>query len=143
MKKLLYIIVLFVSLFLTTSCGRKYTISYYVNGELFAVEEYKAKSDIKLISDVQEVGYKFNYWILDNGTKFTETKMPKQNINLYGSFTPNTWKVMFYDDDKLLHHGKIIADKNLEWRERVVYMMNQVAILIKKYIVVMILMIIL
>jgi Holliday junction resolvasome RuvABC endonuclease subunit len=52
-------------------------------------------------------------------------------MGLDGSTKCSGWCI--FHDDKLLYHGKIIADKNLEWRERVVYMMNQIAILIKEY----------
>ena len=52
-------------------------------------------------------------------------------MGLDGSTKCSGWCI--FDDDKLLYHGKIIADKNLKWRERVVYMMNQIAVLIKEY----------
>ena len=38
-----------------------------------------------------------------------------------------------FDDKELLCYGKIIADKELEWRERVVYMMKEVASLIREH----------
>ena len=45
-------------------------------------------------------------------------------MGLDGSTKCSGWCI--FDDDKLLYHGKIIADKNLEWRERVVYMMKMI-----------------
>ena len=52
-------------------------------------------------------------------------------MGLDGSTKCSGWCV--FDDDKLLCYGKINADKNLEWRERVVYMMKEIAVLIKEY----------
>ena len=52
-------------------------------------------------------------------------------MGLDGSTKCSGWCV--FDDEELLCYGKIVADKDLEWRERVVYMMKEVASLIKKY----------
>ena len=52
-------------------------------------------------------------------------------MGLDGSTKCSGWCI--FDDEELLYYGKINADKNLEWRERVVYMMKEVASLIHKY----------
>ena len=52
-------------------------------------------------------------------------------MGLDGSTKCSGWCI--FDDEELLHYGKINADKKLEWRERVVYMMKQVASLICEY----------
>lgn len=39
-----------------------------------------------------------------------------------------------FDDDKLIEYGKISPDDNsLTWRERIIWMMHQVALIIKRY----------
>ena len=52
-------------------------------------------------------------------------------MGLDGSTKCSGWCV--FDDKDLLCYGKITADKDLEWRERVVYMMKEVASLIKEH----------
>lgn len=52
-------------------------------------------------------------------------------MGLDGSTKCSGWCI--FDDDKLLYYGKINADKDSEWRERVVYMMKEVAVLIREY----------
>ena len=52
-------------------------------------------------------------------------------MGLDGSTKCSGWCI--FDDEELLHYGKINADKDLEWRERVVYMMKEVASLIHEH----------
>ena len=52
-------------------------------------------------------------------------------MGLDGSTKCSGWCV--FDDKDLLCYGKITADKDLEWRERVVYMMKEVASLIREH----------
>ena len=52
-------------------------------------------------------------------------------MGLDGSTKSSGWCI--FDDDELLCYGKIVADKDLEWRERVVYMMKEVASLIREH----------
>lgn len=52
-------------------------------------------------------------------------------MGLDGSTKCSGWCV--FNNEDLLCYGKIIANKDLEWRERVVYMMKEVASLIREH----------
>ena len=52
-------------------------------------------------------------------------------MGLDGSTKCSGWCI--FDNKKLVSYGKIIADKDLDWRERVVFMMDKVADLIREY----------
>ena len=52
-------------------------------------------------------------------------------MGLDGSTKCSGWCI--FDNEDLLCYGKITADKDLEWRERVVYMMKEVASLIREH----------
>lgn len=53
-------------------------------------------------------------------------------MGLDASTTCSGWCI--FDDEKLIGYGKIAPnDNSLTWRERIVWMMRQVALIIKKY----------
>ena len=67
-KILIAIFTLFTLCFIT-SCSKKYTLEYYANGGTFKnneesiVEEYKAKTEVKLMKEKQtRAGYDFVGW---------------------------------------------------------------------------------
>ena len=68
-SKILITIVTIFTLCIITSCSKKYTLEYYANGGSFKngeesiVEEYKAKTEVKLINEIPiKDGYKFIGW---------------------------------------------------------------------------------
>ena len=87
MKKLFSSLLLVILFFMVTSCSKKYTISYYVDNDLYHVQENQSNDEINLLTDISKEGYIFEGWTLKDGTLFNEKNMPKKNIELYAKFT--------------------------------------------------------
>lgn len=113
MKKLLASIVLTILVFVSVACNNKYTITYYVNDEVYSVVEHRAKSKITLIDGIKQENRDFLGWTLKDGTLFQEEKMPKEHIELYAKYSNFKWNLKFYDGSNVLHSEILIADSDI------------------------------
>ena len=113
MKKLLASIVLTILVFVSVACNNKYTITYYVNDEIYSVVEHRAKSKITLIDGIKQENRDFLGWALKDGTLFQEEKMPKGNIELYAKYSNFKWNLKFYDGSNVLHSEILMADSDI------------------------------
>ena len=113
MKKLLASIVLTILVFVSVACNNKYTITYYVNDEVYSVVEHRAKSKITLIDGIKQENRDFLCWTLKDGTLFQEEKMPKEHIELYAKYSNFKWNLKFYDGSNVLHSEILMADSDI------------------------------
>ena len=113
MKKLLASIVLTILVFVSVACGNKYTITYYVNDEVYSVVEHRANSKITLIEGIQQEKCDFLGWTLKDGTLFQQEKMPKENIELYAKYSNLKWNLKFNDGSTVLHSEIVMAGSEI------------------------------
>lgn len=113
MKKLLASIVLTILVFVSVACGNKYTITYYVNDEVYSVVEHRANSKITLIEGIQQEKRDFLGWTLKDGTLFQQEKMPKENIELYAKYSNLKWNLKFNDGSTVLHSEIVMAGSEI------------------------------
>lgn len=113
MKKLLASVVLAILVFVSVACGNKYTITYYVNDEVYSVVEHRANSKITLIEGVQQEKCDFLGWTLKDGTLFQQEKMPKENIELYAKYSNLKWNLKFNDGSTVLHSEIVMAGSEI------------------------------
>ena len=101
-----------------------YTITYIVDGEVYATEEFTYGSEIVLIDEPAKEGYTFSGW-----SEAPET-MPAEDITITGSFIPteNVSEVEFDANIQTTNNGIILLNANNNWVR--VYTIN--GILVKK-----------
>ena len=101
-----------------------YTITYIVDGEVYATEELTYGSEIVLIDEPTKEGYTFSGW-----SEAPET-MPAEDIEITGSFIPteNVSEVEFDANIQTTNNGIILLNANNNWVR--VYTIN--GILVKK-----------
>ena len=101
-----------------------YTITYIVDGEVYATEELTYGSEIVLIDEPTKEGYTFSGW-----SEAPET-MPAEDIEITGSFIPteNVSEVEFDTNIQTTNNGIILLNANNNWVR--VYTIN--GILVKK-----------
>ncbi|MBQ9949937.1 MAG: InlB B-repeat-containing protein, partial [Clostridia bacterium] len=80
-----------------------YTLSYYVDGELYEEVEYAYGAEITPIAEPTREGYTFSGWSEIPGN------MPANDVDVYGTFVINTYTVTFID-----HDGTVIATQEVE-----------------------------
>ena len=73
----------------------KYTINYYVDGELYRSEEYAFGEEVTPVEEPAKDGYTFSGW-----SEIPET-MPANDVDVNGSFAVNEYFVKYYVDGKL------------------------------------------
>ena len=80
-----------------------YTITYIVDGEIYATDSHAYGSEIILIDEPEKEGYTFSGW-----SEIPET-MPAEDITIIGSFSINTYSLTYIVD------GDIYAMDSLEY----------------------------
>ena len=88
-----------------------YTITYIVDGEVYATEELTYGSEIVLIDEPTKEGYTFSGW-----SEAPET-MPAEDITITGSFIPteNVSEVEFDANIQTTNNGIILLNANNNW----------------------------
>lgn len=74
-----------------------YSITYIVDGEIYATDSVLCGESIVLIETPTKEGYTFSGW-----SEIPET-MPANDIVVNGTFSVNTYKVYYYVGDELVH----------------------------------------
>ena len=78
----------------------KYTISYYVDGELWNTQDYSYDAVIDYLSNPVTEGREFSGWSYSGGE--LPSKMPASNLTISGTTTKNTYTVSYYVDEELI-----------------------------------------
>ncbi len=73
-----------------------YDINYYVDGVLEHTDTYAYGAAITPLAEPTKTGYTFSGW-----SPAIPATMPAQDLNINGSFTPNTYYVNYYVDGEL------------------------------------------
>ena len=73
----------------------KYTLTYYVDNEVY--KSYEIAYEDEIVPEVEPVkeGYTFSGW------GYIPSKMPAEDVNIYGTFTINSYKLTYMIDDKV------------------------------------------
>ena len=74
----------------------KYQVKYYVDGVVIETDEYDYGSMIKHLELAPKEGYTFSGW------NVTPKTMPAQNIDIYSTYSINSYTVEYYAFDKLV-----------------------------------------
>ena len=85
-----------------------YTITYIVDGEVYATDELTYGSEIVLIDEPTKEGYTFSGW-----SEAPET-MPAEDIEIIGSFSVNTYTITYIVD------GEVYATDELAYGSEIV-----------------------
>ena len=85
-----------------------YTITYIVDGEVYATDELTYGSEIVLIDEPTKEGYTFSGW-----SEAPET-MPAEDIEITGSFSVNTYSITYIVD------GEVYATDELTYGSEIV-----------------------
>ena len=79
-----------------TFTENEYTVSYYVDGELYTTQSYKYQQDITPADAPEKEGYTFSGW------STVPAKMPARDIVINGTFTAKQITYYFFVDNKLV-----------------------------------------
>lgn len=80
---------------LTSSFGKKYTLTYWVDEETYFSEELKVGATITPPADPEKKGHTFIGW------KDLPTTMPANQVDCYAQFEVNTYIVTYYLDGEI------------------------------------------
>ncbi len=86
----------------------KHTVSFMVDGVLFDSQEiYAGYTAVLPQSSPEKENYTFDYWMLNN-TRYDFSTEVTSDLVLEAKFSPNEYKVTFYDEDRttVLYNGK-------------------------------------
>lgn len=78
-----------------TFTANVYTITYYIDSEVYLQEEHNFGAEITIASEPEKEGYTFSGW-----DEILPATMPSHNIDIHGAYTINSHYVIFYVDDK-------------------------------------------
>lgn len=73
----------------------EYTLTYYVDGAIYATEKHNYGEDITMLILPPKNGYTFSGWDASINT------MPAENVNIYGAYTLNEYHINYYIDGEL------------------------------------------
>ncbi len=79
-----------------------YAINFYVDDQLYRRDMVEYESVVAKPSNPTKAGYNFVGWRLSNGTMYSFTSQVVGELNLYAEFDTNTYKVRFYNGERLL-----------------------------------------
>ena len=79
----------------------KYTLTFMVDGEVYHTSSLVHRTEVTIPDAPTKEGYTFSGW-----GKVPAT-MPAEDTTISGFFTPNTYKVYYYVDGKLVHTAKV------------------------------------
>ena len=96
MKKLIISITILLLLFICGSCSSDYTLTYYVDDQVYSTIKYSANEEIKSFKPLEKEDYLFECWTLKDGTPFDETKMPQHNLELYAKYVGKEFTLTYY-----------------------------------------------
>ncbi len=86
----------------------KYSITYYVDGEIYTTENYDFGADITPVLPPQKTGHTFSGW------SEIPSKMPSENITVNGTFSANKYTATYNIDDE------VFTTKSFKYGEKVV-----------------------
>lgn len=89
-----------------------YNMYYYVDGELFCEETYNYGANINAIEDCTRSGHTFSGWTN------VPNSMPANNVNVYGLFTANTYRINYYVSNALKYTDLFAYGEDIDVRAR-------------------------
>ena len=78
-------------------CPLDYYLSYYVDGSLFRSELLDIGTHVTPLAEPEKEGYTFSGW------DTIPSLMPTHDVNVYGHFTVNTYKVTYMVGNEVVH----------------------------------------
>ncbi len=84
-----------------------YTVTYYVDGNLYSTKTYAYGANITLIAEPTVDGKEFSGWVCSSMDKMPTT-MPAFDIRIDGSFDQSTYYIRYYIDDVLVKTSAVI-----------------------------------
>ena len=72
----------------------RYNVNYYVDGVLYSVDEVEYGARIPVLNNLSKEGFSFSGWQLPGDVN--ADKMPAHDVNIYATFTKNTYRVTYY-----------------------------------------------
>lgn len=78
-----------------TLTQNSHSIKYYVDGELYQTVTYDNGADVNAIAEPTKTGYTFSGW------SEIPSVMPEHDVEVYGTFTANTYNIKYYVDGSL------------------------------------------
>lgn len=93
-KRFLVLLLTIVAVFALTSCSKKFTVNFVVDGETISSTEVKKNSTVSAPATPSKEGYEFVEWQID-GEKYNFSSKVTGDVTITAAFNAKTYKVNF------------------------------------------------
>lgn len=88
---------------------KSFNINYYIDGVLYKTDNYQYNDNINALEMAERTGYTFSGW-----DRELPTNMPAHDIDVYGTYSKNTYYINYYIDNVLYKTISYLYDDSIK-----------------------------